>query len=249
MREPDQTVTVTIPEEWNKWSGGYCTFATTRDKTFMTRHWEQYPAPPTDSPYSKRYEQWRREYNAETKKHRSELYTVDETGSLDLVNQFNWTEPSRAQHLLAYDKSPYRLLGRYLTVISPPAYKLFKSVLRGPLLNQIQYGIIREVSRAMAELEPRNFPLSLFLSAAMTTLVFFHAWPRRTSNAMLAFWLVFTLLFSLAGLLTYLALNYTPTIKCTSCGKRRGFAQPECPHCNAPLPRPKPRELDLILTS
>lgn len=248
-KQPDQTITVKMPEEWSKWCGNYCAFAATGNNVFMIRQWVEYAAPGKLS--GMRRQQWQHDYNAKDKKHWTELYSVDEAGNLNLVNQFGWIEPSRTQFLNAASQSPYMLLQRYLTTLSPPTYRLLP-VLEGSLadlVNRNQYSILRELYRGASELAPRNLPLSLLLSAAMTLCLFCHAWPRRTSNAAVGFWLVFTMLFGLAGLFTYLALNYTPTVKCTSCGKRRGLAQPECPHCNAPLPRPEPRELDVILST
>ena len=63
---------------------------------------------------------------------------------------------------------------------------------------------------------------------------------------MFIFWLVFVGLFNLAGLLTYLALNHTPVIKCPVCGNRRGLGQAQCVRCLSDLPAPKPGKLDLI---
>ncbi|MCK5175698.1 MAG: hypothetical protein KAR47_20045 [Planctomycetes bacterium] len=62
-----------------------------------------------------------------------------------------------------------------------------------------------------------------------------------------ALWLVFVAAFNVAGLMTYLALNHTVLIRCANCGKRRGLERADCPACNAQLPKPVPREVDLIL--
>jgi hypothetical protein len=91
---------------------------------------------------------------------------------------------------------------------------------------------------------PLNGPANWAISALMMGFVFWHGWPRRTSNAKLIFWLVFVGLLNLAGLLTYLALNHTAVIKCPACGWHRGLAQSDCIRCHASLPAPKPRELD-----
>jgi hypothetical protein len=83
----------------------------------------------------------------------------------------------------------------------------------------------------------------------MTAFAFWHGWPRQTSRAKLIFWLAFTLVFNLAGLLTYLALNHTPIIKCSSCGKDRALGQVNCLRCGTELPAPDRRKLDLILNT
>ena len=91
---------------------------------------------------------------------------------------------------------------------------------------------------------PLNGPVNWAISALMMGFVLWHGLPRRTSYAKFVFWLVFVGLFNLAGLLTYLALNYTAVVRCPACGRRRGLEQSICIRCNAPLPAPKPREFD-----
>ena len=87
----------------------------------------------------------------------------------------------------------------------------------------------------------------LLALSTMTLLALLHAWPRRTGWWTLAFWVVLVLAFNLAGLLTYLALNHTPVIRCSTCGRRRGLLRPDCPACRSPLPVPQSRSTDLII--
>ena len=82
---------------------------------------------------------------------------------------------------------------------------------------------------------------------AFAMLAFLHAWPRRTHSAKLIFWVVFVFLFNLPGLLTYLALNHTPVIRCVNCGKKRGLQQDACCRCGTALPQPKAKETDLVM--
>ncbi|UCD51505.1 MAG: hypothetical protein JSW27_02515, partial [Phycisphaerales bacterium] len=62
----------------------------------------------------------------------------------------------------------------------------------------------------------------------------------------LVFWLLFVALLNLAGFLVYWALNHTPVVRCSTCGKRRGLRQVSCVRCQAPLPAPEHGKLDLI---
>jgi hypothetical protein len=80
----------------------------------------------------------------------------------------------------------------------------------------------------------------------MAGIVFLHARPRRTSPASLIGWMVFAALFNIVGLLVYLALNYTPTIRCQKCNKRRGLNSPQCPRCGGDLPVNAPGKLNII---
>jgi len=84
------------------------------------------------------------------------------------------------------------------------------------------------------------------LCLLMAALALWHGWPRRTSLPRLIFWLILTAAFNLAGLLTYLALNHTPLVKCSACGKRRGLQSSSCVRCGEDLPPPQPRKSDLI---
>jgi hypothetical protein len=143
---------------------------------------------------------------------------------------------------------------RFVTHFSPPLYGLVFRLLGREFWSNVdgsanQGDFAWDMLQAIPYLRPLNSAVNLVLSVLMMGFVFWHGWPRRVSNTQLAFWLVFVGLLSLTGLLTYLALNHTAIIKCPACGRRRGLAQPDCVRCRAPLPTPKARELDLILTN
>ncbi|MHC4123930.1 MAG: hypothetical protein ACYSSI_10185, partial [Planctomycetota bacterium] len=72
---------------------------------------------------------------------------------------------------------------------------------------------------------------------------------RRTSWLKLAFWLIFTGIFNLAGLLTYLAFNHTKTIKCPVCNRYRGLVKVNCVRCGSEMPLPEEKKTDLIYSS
>ena len=80
----------------------------------------------------------------------------------------------------------------------------------------------------------------------MAGIVFLHAWPRRKSMTSLIGWVVFVFLFNVVGLLVYLALNFTSTIRCHNCDKKRGLTTPQCPHCGAELSVAVPGKLSII---
>jgi len=65
----------------------------------------------------------------------------------------------------------------------------------------------------------------------------------------LIFWVILAGLLNLAGVLTYLALNHTPVIKCPACGKKRGLEMDNCPQCGSPLPIPQRKPTDLIMAN
>ena len=83
----------------------------------------------------------------------------------------------------------------------------------------------------------------------MMAFALWHGWARRTSWVKLILWLIIVGAFNLAGLLTYLALNHTPVIKCPACGKKRGLEMNNCSQCGRPLPIPQRKPTDLIMAN
>jgi hypothetical protein len=108
-------------------------------------------------------------------------------------------------------------------------------------------GVMQGYAFIITELRPLYNSLNYVLSAAMMAFALWHGWPRRTSKSKLILWLIIVGAFNLAGLLTYLGLNHTPVIKCTTCGKKRGLERFNCIRCGNTLPAPQRRPTDLIL--
>lgn len=146
---------------------------------------------------------------------------------------------------------PWTKVRHYACQFSTPLYDLAWYLLGGEFRAYSYRGndFLSGFAEVTRELRPGNSILNWVLTLAMVGFVFRHGWPRRTSRAKLIFWLAFTLVFNLAGFLTYLALNHTPIIKCSACGKRRGVAQVNCARCGAELPAPERGKLDLILNT
>jgi hypothetical protein len=207
-------------------------------------------APPAGSS-PQLYKEWFEQYGSKPQKRWTELYKASDDGSLELLNRYEWTSPPSRRRAQTESVTAAK---RFVTHFSPPLYSLilpltgrefWAYVDRSASQGDFSWGLLQ----AILYLRPLNSAVNLVLSALMMGFVFWHGLPRRTSNARFAFWLVFVGLLNLTGLLTYLALNHTAIIKCPACGRRRGLAQPDCVRCRAPLPTPKPRELDLILTN
>jgi len=85
------------------------------------------------------------------------------------------------------------------------------------------------------------------VSIALALVAAWHGWARRTSWAAIIAWLLFVVVFNLPGLLTYLALNHTPLIRCAACGKKRGLSRATCRACGAPLLSPESNACDQTL--
>lgn len=193
-------------------------------------------------------DQWAKE-NRKKPTHRwVELYKVGDQGDLELVKRYDWTTPPRK-----YRPRPemYRrdTIRRYICSASPVIYdlpwKIYGMSLRKKLRGNDDLSTI--ILQITNEVRPHSSKLSWVLTIVMMLPVLLHAWPRRTTWHRLIFWVIFTAVFNLAGLLTYLALNHTTVIKCPACKKRRGLERTDCIRCTTELPTPEKRKTDLIL--
>jgi hypothetical protein len=196
----------------------------------------------------KLYDKWLEERRGKPRNYWTELYKVDNQGNLDLMNRYDWIRPSTSG-FVTKARDPRPTVKRYVSQFSPPLYdfvvRLFgRKILTSVYATQNRSGLLRMI----LDIRPYDGVINRILSALMMVYVFWHGWPRRTSWAKFVFWLVFTGLFNIAGLLTYLALNHTAVIKCPACGKRRGLAQVDCVRCKAQLPAPERGKLDLIFS-
>ena len=248
MRDPEQRLTITIPEDWKEWTGNYCLFTATKQDTFLIRNWIELRAAPDYFRDKELHEQWWRDYRSNTKKYWVELYKVDNKGGLNLLNRYDWTVPGEFEPIIDV-KDSRTAIQRCVTQFSPPLYDFVVRLLgrkfwARALDYQNRGDFFYSLARMILDIRPlgRNW----ILSALMMGFAFLHGWPRRTSWAKFIFWLIFVGTFNLAGLLTYLALNHTTVIKCPVCGKRRGLTQIDCVRCEAELPAPERGKLDLI---
>lgn len=247
MKNPDQKVTVTVDDDW--WSEVLVFTATTQDILLLRRETERrIPAAYSKSP--KLTKEWLRRFEGKPHKEWVELYRVDNEGKLDLLNRFEWTVPARPGPIVK-TTYPWEKVKRYVRNFSTPLYDLAWYLLsRGFLIeryrgNDLIYGL----AEFTEEFRPGNSVVNWLLSVVMMGFAFLHGWPRRTARGKLILWLVFTGVFNLAGLLTYLALNHTAVIKCPACGRRRGLARVDCVRCGTTLPAPERGKLDLIFNT
>lgn len=239
LREPDQQLSL---------PGPHCSITATRQGIFVMR-------PGTDAARAlplgasaQLQKEWSEQYRNKPQKIWVELYKVSNEGGLELLNRYDWTVPVAGRYVQMETRTAAQ---RFVTHFSPPLYNLVLRVTGAGFWARVQSkqrgNFLCDMLQAIVYLRPLNNTVNLTLSVLMMGFVFWYGLPRRVSNIQFAFWLLFVGLLNLAGLLTYLALNYTAAIKCPVCGRRRGLAQPDCVRCRAPLPAPKPRDLDLIL--
>jgi len=250
MREPEQRLTITIPEDWESWAGNLYRFTATRQAIFMYRYWTEASSPPDYRKSPKIYQQWWRNFRSQPQKYWVELYRVDNQGGFELLNHYSWTEPALSETVV--EARDFRTPAtRYVSKFSPPLYDLvWYPMIRGFWMFAYRDNdLSRGFARMLADIRPAGSVINWLLSVPMIGFAFWHGWPRRTSWPKFLFWLAFVGLFNLAGLLTYLALNHTAVIKCSACGRRRGLTQVNCVRCGVELPAPKRGKLDLIFNT
>jgi hypothetical protein len=247
MKNPEQTLTVTFPDE--KWSDNL-NFAATEEGMFLIHHDSEIRMPAAYLKSPKLSAEWFRKFEGKPYKRWVELYKVDNQANLHLLNRYEWTVPDEFGPKI--QRKGFRFqVQRAAMAFSSPLYDLAWFVLSPEFFIQRYRGndFVSGSIQMISELRPANSLWSWLIIIAMAGITFLHAWPRRTSRPKLIFWLLFILAFNLAGLLTYLALNHTPIIKCPACSRRRGLGNVNCPQCGAELPAPKRGKLDLILTT
>jgi hypothetical protein len=247
MKNPDQKLTVTVDNNW--WSE-VLRFTATGQDIFLQRP-EIETRPPANILKSPRLaDEWLRKFEGKPYKKWVELYKVDNQGNLNLLNHYDWTDTIRIGSSIQ-ESRPWEKTKRYVCQFSSPLYDLAWYILRGEswVYSYRSNFLISDFAQIAAELRPGNNIFNWLLGIVMTGFAFWHGRPRQTSRGKLIFWLAFTLVFNLAGLLTYLALNHISITKCSACGKSRGLAQVNCARCGAELPAPQRRKLDLILNT
>lgn len=243
LKEPDQRITVATPPEWQQWYGNHCEFAAAEEGVFLRRTWLEYPAPA-----ARGNPDWWTGFRRTPKNQWVELYRIDETGGLDLVNRYSLSLPGDLGATRYVE--PRSNVKRFVTAISPLLADLFWLPFPAGFWQNLyqRSEFAREFIQVAEQMRPHYSVWNWLVTAAMLALTFWHARPRRTSWGRLAFWLVFVALLNLTGFLVYWALNHTATMACSACGKRRGLDRTDCVHCRAALPTPEHGKLDLIFS-
>jgi len=241
LRDPAEVIQIKMPEDSK---ARISSVTATHEKIYMRAFNFGLNPPKEIAQNSRAYAKWIRDRRKKPIEHAEELYQVDSDGQITLINKFEWTRQPTQRGVNRREK-----IQRLLSKTSPAFYDIlvgfFIKFFRRPLTyNQDFY----QLFRTLLQFAPSYNPFSYLLSILVAGIVFFHAWPRRTSLASLIAWIIFAASFNIVGLLVYLALNYTPTIQCQKCNKRRGLNRPQCPHCGTDLPSNAPDNLCIQLS-
>ena len=253
MREPNQVITMELPKQLQepnqifRWQWQYNTNLdfTATDKAIFVQYREKKFNPPASPKLMKQYQQG---YDSKPQPQSIQLYKVIDDGKLELVNRFDWTRPV-AQTSRALN--PEYIFQKWIGKVSPPAFDLLWA-LGGDMLYKFGIegpGMMQNYATIITGFRPFHSSINYVLSVMMMAFALWHGWARRTSWVKLILWLIIVGAFNLAGLLTYLALNHTPVIKCPACGKKRGLEMDNCTRCGSPLPIPKREPTDLIMAN
>ncbi len=226
-------------------------FIATKEEIFVRNYGSDMPSFPGINSSQKVIDKWVQESRTKSWNSWIELYKVNNNGELELVNQYKYVNPPLSEPSIKIrDSRP--LVHRSVSQFSPPLYDLIIHSLHRIFWSSPTYGsrsrnnIFNDLMRFMLDFGPHGGVINRISSALIMVFVFWHGWPRRTSLLRFAFWLIFVGLFNLAGLMTYLALNHTPIIRCPVCGKKRGLARIDCVRCNNELPTHESGKLSLI---
>jgi hypothetical protein len=135
--------------------------------------------------------------------------------------------------------------------ISPPAYSLlwqraYKYWSISFFNDETIFHLFGEI---VEELRSKDIVINWCISFVLVAVAVWHNYNRRTNWFVLVMWLGVVALFSIAGFLTYWALNHNTVVKCHSCGRKRHLKQPECVHCGGSLAVPEKRPTDLVMIS
>jgi len=233
--DPERFIQIHVPPEW------YWAVAATQSGVYLSRHRiVGYP----QSHDHRAVSQWLLQNRYRPKQHISQLMKVQDDGDLRLISSFEWTQPGQvATSTVAWEQLP-RWINHAFAVVSPLPFK-YASIWGEDMYQTQSSKYLRHLVKPLFLLEIHG-PSNLVITFVLVSLAFLHAWPRRTGWGWFVFWVILVLAFNLAGLLTYLAMNHTPVIRCSACGRRRGLLRPDCHACHSPLPVPQPRPTDLV---
>jgi hypothetical protein len=249
MREPNQVIAMELPEQLQEpnqifWQWRYNSDFTATDKAIFVQYRDTNFNPPKLHKLMVKY-QW--EYNSKPQPQSIRLYKVIDNGKLELVNQFDWTKPAQTSQA----QNPEYKFPKWITNVSPTVLDLLWA-LYGDSLDKFRMegtGMMQGYTTIILGFRPLHSSLNYVFSVMMMTFALRHGWARKTSWGKLVLWLIIVGAFNLAGLLTYLALNHTPVIKCPVCGKKRGLEMDNCSRCGSPLPVPQRKPTDLIMAN
>jgi hypothetical protein len=178
----------------------------------------------------------------------NELHKLDRSGNLKLISRNDWTRPA---DVWGEGNSSWKRAQEFKKYTTAAVPLFFRPIAKQ--LHEIRFGyrgdygnIISGLDDILIYIAPVSIFYCLVLSLLSVCAAVYHGWGRRTSFEGLVGWLVFVGVFNVAGLLTYLAMNHRPVLRCSACGKKRHLMADSCIRCGSGLPVPERQETDLV---
>jgi len=246
LQSPDRKLTLQLPRDLP----GQPRIAFANGAVFLQNYGPriQYPKPGTSQAECTR---WRKAYNSKPQDRWIKLHRLADDGSIELVSSFHYVRPARPYNVPQEPDAFLAAAEGWVKSISPPLVRLmWPKHFRAKVLHNARGRITtnwEQFSLVLWEITPTNGALNLAICSLAALVAGWHGWARRTSWASWAFWILFVAALNITGLLTYLALNHRPVVRCETCGRKRSLATAACRACKAPLPRPKPKDTDLLI--
>ena len=243
LRDPNESFQIKVPEGLKV---VISEVTATKEKIYMLASYSSLIYPKEIPVNYDEYTKWRQERMNKPIEYAEELYEVDSAGNIKLINRYEW-EKLPKEVTVSRESLHMQKITSALSKISPAFYDILNRFVFARLI-RYNSEFLKDL-RSFFMFAPNINVYSYLLSLILAGFVFIHAWPRRKCIVCLIAWIVFVFLFNVVGLLVYLALNFTPTIKCQKCNKKRGLNTPNCPRCGAELSTMSPDKLCLITES
>jgi hypothetical protein len=183
--------------------------------------------------------------------HNFGFYEVSKDGTMSRVNSVEYTCYPHQKIIPGKPAGPIRRynIQKYSTLLAPAAMTgIWKAMIEPAVKAKgVNDNRARNTSEIFGYLVPYNLVWAGAVSFLMAAGAYWYCRSRCRGKADLTGWIVFVLLFNLAGLITCLITVGPARIKCHNCGKKRNLVSPGCIHCGSGLEKPETKQTDLIL--
>jgi hypothetical protein len=252
LLEPEERVSFQIPKEWvNKRRTGV-SIAVYEDEIYLQHSGSDRPSWDPETKTMDGFDEYIAMINKMSFHKWEEIYKVSASGQLESLCRFEWDTLPRIKTNGPQNYNYYysEMILESLSLASPVVYMWLGGVAEKLYLGTgRRYGnwqVFYEILVGTQYVRPIYFGMTVLVSVLLCGVVLWHGMFRRRGWSGLVFWMAFVVVFNVAGLLTYLALNHVPVIRCHKCRNKKHLKAMNCPSCGAGLPEPESRATDLI---
>ena len=189
--------------------------------------------------------QWLEEIRSKPTTSIYRLYGLRESGHAVLVREkqitrFPWQIKNADKPKMGY----FERMKSHITDFSPVVLSYLYKHLRFNVRPESELEM--NLRSAATHFMPYHVWVAWVLGGICAAVVYLHGRNRIQSKAALIGWVLFALLFNVAGMLTCLALTHYNLVKCENCGKKRHLLREKCLHCKKEMPAPASLATDII---